>query len=67
MDLWRCPHADRSVRATQTLPQTDICHTQTSGPSPFFAAKGPLTIPVFQEELVRSESDQRASSITDSM
>ena len=40
---------------------------KTSGPSPFFAAKGPLTTPVFQEELVRSESDQRASSITDSM
>ena len=42
------------------------CHTDER-PFPFFAAKGPLTTPVFQEELVRSESDQRASSITDSM
>jgi hypothetical protein len=67
MDLWRCPHAGKSVRAIQTLPPADICHQQTSGPSPFFAAKGPLTTPVFQEELVRSESGQRASSITDSM
>ena len=30
-------------------------------------AKGPLTTPAFQEELVRGESGQRASSITDSM
>jgi len=67
MDLWRCLYADRSVRATQTLPHIDICHQQTSGPSPFFAAKGPLATAVFQEELVRSESGQRASSITDSM
>ena len=49
------------------------CHTQTDATyrraalSRFFAAKGPLTTPVFQEELVRSESGQRASSITDSM
>jgi len=49
------------------------CHTQTyatnrrAALSRFFAAKGPLTTPVFQEELVRTESDQRASSITDSM
>jgi hypothetical protein len=30
-------------------------------------ARGPLPTPAFQEELVRRESGQRASSITDSM